>query len=229
MQACDTKTEACNGLVMGGQFPAAMDGGGACNPSKAADEAALIEFLPADFNDQTLEQQVESLRDAKDRWLSANYGAARAKACCSDNDTDCPDQHCPEVGDLWAHYTNDVGHFMINKAKLTIGGQVIDSLWGTFLFCWEELSGKSGRRLTEMVGRRYVRSSLLCDSSESRVLHIPLLYFTLNTEPLFPWRPSRTMVSRSIVDFAKLEELVVVSRSDIAVRNARTGLALDVS
>ena len=227
IQACDPKAEGCAGIVQGGQFPAAMDAGGACNPSKAADEAALIEYLPMDFNDLTAEQQVEALKDAKDKWLKQNYGAAREKSCCTDNDTDCPEQHCPEVGDVWAHWTNDAGHFMINKAKLTIGGQMIDQVWGTFLFCWEELTGKSGRRLTEMVGRRYVRSSLLCDSSEARTLYIPLpYYYTLSTGAALPLASLAYHGVQINIEFAKLEQLVVVSRSDIAVRNARTGLAL---
>ena len=107
---------------------------------------------------------------------------------------------------------------------------MIDQLWGTFLFCWEELSGKSGRRLTEMVGRRYVRSSLLCDSSESRTLYVPMpFYFTLNAGAALPLAALAYHGVQINVDFAKLEELVVVSRSDIAVRNARTGLALTAS
>ena len=100
IQACDPKSEQCAGLVNGGQFPSAMDAGGACNPSKAADEAALIEYLPSDFNDLTAEQQLDALREAKDKWLSVHYGAAREKSCCTNLDSDCPDQHCPEVGDL---------------------------------------------------------------------------------------------------------------------------------
>lgn len=175
--ACDGSKDNCPGLAGAGQFPTYMNDGGACNPSKAADEAALIEYLSANFNDMTAEQQAEDLKAAKDKWRQEKYGAATELACCVEGDSDCPDTVCPELGDAWCHYCNDVGHFMIDKAKLIIGGQQIDCLWGTFLFCWEELTGKSGRRLTELVGRRYTRAQLVCDSREERSLYIPLPFF----------------------------------------------------
>lgn len=225
--ACDTSKDNCPGLVQGGQFPTYMNDGGACNPCKAADEAALIEYLPSDFNDMTSEQQSEALREAKDKWRKDKYGAARELLCCGEGDTDCPDQLCPELGDSWAHYCNDVGHFMINKAKLIIGGQMIDQFWGTFLFCWEELTGKSGRRLTELTGRRYTRTQLICDSSEARKLYIPMPFFyTLASGSALPLASLAYHGVQINVEFAKLEELIVVSKSDISVRNARTGLAL---
>jgi hypothetical protein len=147
-----------------------------------------------------------------------------------DDTADCPDQVCPELGDTWCHYCNDVGHFMINKAKLIIGGQQIDALWGTFLFCWEELTGKSGRRLTEMTGRRYTRSQLSCDSREERTLYIPLPFFyTLASGAALPLASLAYHGVQINIDFAKIEELIVVSKSDVAVRNARTGLGLNAS
>lgn len=225
--ACDLSKEQCPGVASGGQFPTYMNDGGACNPSKAADEAALIEYLPSDFNDLTSEQQADALRDAKDVWRREKYGARRELSCCVEGNSDCPDVVCPELGDAWCHFCNDVGHFMINRAKLIIGGQQIDQLWGTFLFAWEELSGKSGRRLTELTGRRYTHSQLVCDSGEERMLYIPLPFFyTLASGSALPLASLAYHGVQINVEFAKIEELIVVSRSDIAVRNARTGLGI---
>lgn len=225
--ACDTTKEQCAGITAAGQFPVAFNDGQSCNPSKAADEAALIEYLPSDFNDLTVEQQTDALREAKDVWRREKYGAGRELSCCVDDNADCPDQICPELGDTWCHFCNDVGHFMINKAKLIIGGQQIDSLWGTFLFCWEELTGKSGRRLTEMTGRRYTRSQLACDSREERTLYVPLPFFyTLASGSALPLASLAYHGVQLNIDFARIEELVVVSKSDVAVRNSRTGLGL---
>lgn len=225
--ACDTKTENCPGIAAGGQFPVYMDGGAACNPCAKMDEAALLEYLPANYNDLKADAQAEALKDAKDVWRREKYGAGRELGCCTEGDADCPDQTCPELGDTWAHFCNDVGHFLISKAKLIIGGQQVDQLWGTFLFAWEELQGKSGRRLTELTGRRYTRSQLICDSSEERDLYIPLpFYFTLASGSALPLASLAYHGVQINIDFERLEKLVVVSGSHVAVRNARTGLGL---
>ena len=42
-----------------------------------------------------------------------------------------------------------------------VGREGFDSLYNDFLFMWEELTGKSGRRLTEMIGKRYTRTQLI--------------------------------------------------------------------
>ena len=115
---------------------------------------------------------------------------------------------------------------MLNKVKLVIGGQQVDTLWGTFLFAWEEVSGKSGRRLSELTGRRYTRSQLIVDSSEERDLYIPLpFWFTQATGSALPLAALSYHGVSVNIDFAKLEDLIVVSGSHVAVRNARTGSA----
>lgn len=224
--ACDTsqEKETCTGIVPGGQFPVYMDNGAACNPCARADEAALLEYLPDNYNSLSGSEKADALKSAKDSWRREKYGAATELSCCVEGDSDCPDQVCPELGDTWCHYSNAIGQFMIEKAKLIVGGQQIDQLFGTFLFCWEELSGKSGRRLTELVGRRYTRSQLVCDSREERELYIPLpFYFTLASGSALPLAALAYHGVGLNVEFAKVERLIVTSGSHVAVRNARTG------
>ena len=50
--------------------------------------------------------------------------------------------------------------------------------YSDFLFMWEELSGKSGRRLMEMIGKRHSRSTLICDSRQRRTLYVPLPFWS---------------------------------------------------
>ena len=224
---CDTKTENCPGIAQSGQFPVYFDNGGGCAPCKGMDEAALLEYLPADYNDLPSDQQTEAMREAKDIWRREKYGAGRELSCCTEGDSDNPDVVCPELGDTWCHFINDIGHFMVNKAKLIIGGQQVEQLWGTFMFAWEEMSGKSGRRLTELTGRRYTRSQLICDSREERDLYIPLcFYYTMNSGSALPLVALAYHGVQINVDFERIEKLVVVSGSHVAVRNARTGLGL---
>ncbi len=226
--ACDTSADtSCTGLTPGGQFPVFMDNGNACNPCKGKDEAAMIEYLSPDYAKMSEAEQLEDLKQAKDKWRKDKYGAGSELGCCTEGDADQPDVVCPELGDVWCHFCNDVGHFMLQSCKLVIGGQKVDQLWGTFLFCWEELTGKSGRRLTELTGRRYTRAQLVCDSREERHLYVPLpFYFTLASGSALPLASLSYHGVQLNIEFEKLEKLIVVSKSEIAVRNARTGLGL---
>lgn len=228
--ACDSNTENCAGLAPGGQFPTVTDGSSACAPCARMDEAALIEYLPSDYNSLKESEKADALKEAKDVWRRDKYGAGRELGCCADDGVDCVDQMCPELGDTWCHYTNDVGHFMISKAKLLIGGQEIDKLWGTFLFAWEELTGKSGRRLNELTMRRYTRGQLVCDSREEHHLYIPLpFYFTLASGSALPLASLAYHGVQINVEFERLEKLIVVSGNHVAVRNARTGLGINAN
>ena len=223
--ACDSKSEACPGIVGGGQFPSYMEGG--TSLCAKTDEAALLEYLPADYGELSADQQAEAIKEAKDVWRREKYGAGRELSCCTEGDADSPEVVCPELGDTWCHYVNDIGHFVISKAKLIIGGQQVDQLWGLWLFCWEELTGKSGRRCTELTGRRYTRSQLVCDSREERDLYVPLpFYFTLASGSALPLASLAYHGVQINIDFERIEKMVVVSGSHVVVRNARTGLGL---
>jgi hypothetical protein len=225
--ACDASQEQCAGVATGGQFPVYMNNGNACSPCEASDQAALLEYLPSNYNELPDHDREAALKEAKDLWRREKYGAGTALECCTEADSDCPGNVCPELGENWCHYCNDVGHFMINKAKLVIGGQQVDQLWGTFLFAWEELTGKSGRRLLELTGRRWTRAQLVCDSREERELYIPLpFYFTLASGSALPLASLAYHGVSINIEFERLEKLIVVSKSDVVVRNAKTGLGV---
>lgn len=228
--ACDTKTEQCAGIAGNNMFPSFNNGGSSCNPCSKNDELALLEYLPADFGTMSDAMQAAALKDARNKWRREKLGAGTELGCCVDGESDCPDQTCPELEGVFAHWCNDVGHFMISKAKLNIGGQQVDQLTGTFLFCWEELTGKAGRRLSELTLRRYTRSQLICDSRESRDLYIPLpFFFTNNTGSALPLTSLAYHGVNVHVEFERLEKLIVVSSSDVVVKNARTALAIQAS
>lgn len=74
----------------------------------------------------------------------------------------------------WCHWTNAIGQYLIKRACLVIGGQVNDTLYSDFLFMWEELSGQPGKRLQEMIGKRFTRAQLVADSQVNRRLYVPL-------------------------------------------------------
>ena len=99
-----------------------------------------------------------------------------------DDDVDCEDIDGP-----YAHYINAVGQYLVKRACVVIGGQVIDTLWSEFLFAWEELTGKCGKRLTEMIGKSNSRARLVHDSKYDRRLYVPLpFWYTLDSGNALP-------------------------------------------
>lgn len=88
---------------------------------------------------------------------------------------------CTGLQRPWAHWTNAIGQYLIKRACLVIGGQVVSVLYNDFLFMWEELAGQPGKRLTEMIGKRYTRAQLVADSQEDRRLYVPLPFWFTKT------------------------------------------------
>lgn len=110
----------------------------------------------------------------------------------------------------YVHWTNAVGMAMIDSATLLIGSQFVDSLWGEFLFAYEELSGRVGRRLLEMVGKRYTREELIVDSQESRTLYVPLpWWFTQFSGAALNLAALQFHTVQIRFDFRKTHELLV--------------------
>ena len=222
--ACQLGEEGCSGIVTGGQFPSYMDS--SCAPCARNDEAAIVDFLDDTFDDADSNTKGELIRLAKDKWAKQHYGAGASLDCCAEQE-DCPDIVCPELGNVWCHYTNDVGHFLVKSCRLVIGGQTVDTLVGDFLYCWEELTGKSGRRLTELCGRRYTRSHLVCDSREDRQLFVPLpFWFTLATGAALSLASLAYHGVQIWVEFERLEKLIVVSSDKVQVKKAKENCCL---
>jgi hypothetical protein len=122
---------------------------------------------------------------------------------------------------VYAHWTNNIGQYVIQQAKILIGGSVIDTLNSELLFIWEELAGRSGRRLGEMTGKRYTRSSLICDSRSARIFYIPLpFYFCQHSGNALPLASLQFHGVQVQIDWAKLADCIVVSGPGVAVKHA---------
>lgn len=67
-----------------------------------------------------------------------------------------------------AGYVANVGQRLIEKAELKIGGQVIDTLYSSWLVCWEALAGAPGKDISDMVGS---------DGQAEKTLYVPLPFF----------------------------------------------------
>ena len=226
IEGCSEDAKYLGGTV----FPTPSTGSSACDPCRAEDQAALADYVSDGYTDASMNTKEEKIKNAKNRRRRTHYGEANAVDCCDDNNDDCPDNLCPDLGSCWAHWTNDIGQHLIKSAQIVIGGSTVDQLYSDFLFMWEELSGKSGRRLTEMIGKRYTRTQLICDSRYSRHMWIPLpFWFTQHSGQSLALASLQFHGVRVDITWAHLQTCVVVSNSNVGVKHVGHGTALQPS
>lgn len=115
-------------------------------------------------------------------WLNPFPGASGKTYCNPCNDNAGAESNASEVGcegptGVFAHWTNAIGQYIVRRASIVIGGQQIDTLFSEYLYFWEELAGKPGKRLQEMIGKETDVESLISESAQSRRLYIPLPFW----------------------------------------------------
>jgi len=115
-------------------------------------------------------------------WLKQTYDACYAdfedaEYCDEGESKPCVDPNRPINWPHWAHWSNAIGQLLVREAVLVIGNTPITRLWSDFLFMWEELAGKPGKKLTEMIGKRYSVDDLILDSLTQRLLYVPLPFW----------------------------------------------------
>ena len=225
--ACDREAENCAGLAGGAQFPS-IGGNGSCEPCKAQDEAVYAEYLDDDgYSAAGSVEKDEMMKRAKDRWNRDRNGGCTLLQCCDEDADDCIGTICPETGGVFAHWANSIGQVLVKAARLVIGGSTIDTLYSEFLWMWEELTGKSGRRLMEMVGKRMSRSSLICDSRQRRTLYVPLpFWFTQHSGQALSLASLQFHGVQVHIEFERLERAIVTSGPNVVVKSCATGCCL---
>lgn len=221
--ACDSTQENCAGLAGGSQFPAVS---APCEPCKASDKMVYDEYLEDGYTAAGSVEQESMMKRAKDRWIRDKYAGCTSLEACDDAE-DCPDALVPELNGTWAHWSNSIGQLLIRAARIVIGGSTIDTLYSDFLFMWEELTGKSGRRLMEMIGKRHSRSTLICDSRQRRTLYVPLpFWFTMHSGQALSLASLQFHGVQVHVEFERLEKCIVVSNPNVVVKSCGSGCCL---
>jgi hypothetical protein len=125
---------------------------------------------------------------------------------------------CTGIDVPYCHYVNALGQFLVKRASIIIGGHVIDTLCNDFLYMWEELSGKPGKRLTEMIGKRYTRSHLVLDSKQTRTLYVPLpFWFTQCSGNTLPICSLQFHGIQMLITFESLQNCIQVSSDKVRV------------
>jgi hypothetical protein len=128
------------------------------------------------------------------------------------------DEDCDGMAGPYANWVDELGFAALKSVAFSIGGQVIDTVYSHYLHMWEELSGKPGKRLYEMIGKRFHRDQLVADSQRDRRLYVPLpFYFTRHSGNALPLVSLQFHSLQVHVKFACLSELVQVSGPDVRV------------
>jgi hypothetical protein len=125
---------------------------------------------------------------------------------------------CTGLTGDYAYWTNAIGQFLVRRACLVIGGQVIDTLTNDFLYMWEELAGQPGKRLEEMIGKRWTVAQLVADSQEDRRLYVPLpFWFTLTSGNALPLVSLQFHGVQIHIEFEHLGRCIQMSSEDLVV------------
>jgi hypothetical protein len=134
------------------------------------------------------------------------------------------DDYLPTGLEYWAAWTNAVGFRLCEFTKFKIGTQTIVEFDYNYLFANEELAGRPGKRLEEMVGKRVgtvpneVMDELIVDSLASRYLYVPLPFW-------FTKAPSHTLSMLHLTLATAEVEIRFAQLTSLIIRkNAATGV-----
>jgi len=134
---------------------------------------------------------------------------------------------CTGLQRPYANWVNEIGFAAIARASFSIGGQIIDTVFGIFMHAWEELAGQPGKRLEEMIGKRFTLAQLVADSQFARRLYVPLpFYFTQHSGNSMPLVSLQFHSLQVHVCFALLSKLIQVSDCDIKVVRCDDGQSI---
>jgi hypothetical protein len=122
------------------------------------------------------------------------------------------------LGGYYAHWTNAVGFALLKSVRLIVGSHVIDTLFRDYLYMFEELTGKAGKRLQDMIGKFESKEQLIAYSRRPQRLYVPLPFWYHQVAG-----NALSLVSLSFhgvqlsVEFEELRNLIIVSNRDIKV------------
>jgi hypothetical protein len=140
-------------------------------------------------------------------WFASTYQACFGTPVTVDVSSDAPSQAAH-----FAYWSNSPGQLFMRRATFVIGTTPIDYLYNDYLYMWEELAGRPGKRLEEMVGKRNSVDDLIIDSRMPRTLYTPLPFYWTRTAGNALPITSLNFTSASIsVEFETLTNCVVRS------------------
>lgn len=114
-------------------------------------------------------------------------------------------------------YTNAIGHALMKKVSVEIGGQEIDKQYGEWLEIWDELTQTSEKQagFNQMIGKQQADIGLKNTANISKLLFIPLqFWFNRNPGLALPLIALQYHEVKICIDFRDKLECLVALRND---------------
>jgi len=120
-------------------------------------------------------------------------------------------------GSTWVGYVNSIGHNIIKRVDLEIGGQLIERHYSEWLEMWTELSLSESQKLNynQLIGKYNTDISLETNALESRTYQVPLQFWFCRNQglslPLIALTQHEVKIK---IEFRPLSELI---KSDVVL------------
>lgn len=124
-----------------------------------------------------------------------------------------------ETDSTWVGYVNSLGHNIIKRIDLEIGGQLIERHYSEWLEMWSELSLNESQRLSynQLIGKYNSDISLQTNALEERTYQVPLQFWFCRNQGLA--LPIIALTQHEVkikIEFRPLAELI---KSDVVLSN----------
>jgi hypothetical protein len=153
----------------------------------------------------------------RDKWRADVYGAHPLPESVRE-------EEAQEPAGPWAHYVDASGFALARLGGIKVGQVPLAQIPAEFSYFYNEFVGKSGKRLTEEIGKCDSKEELIASSYEDQTLMVPIV--TPNHLHLSCALSSATIVGAPISyygQFEVLSKLIQKSDSSVQVINNRTG------
>ena len=189
---------------------------------RRVDDDYIVSHIPDGYTEGSQATKMRLWNEGKEKFEKERFGAGFPDP--TGKPMDRPDYD-------YAYYTEAIGFHLIKSAELKLGGSIVDTVWSQLLFAWEELAGKSGRRLCEQVGRTLRQpTELMKLSRTARTLYVPLPFsYTRHPSLALPLVAMQYHSLQLTVQWATLASCIIKSSQDVVVLHADSGAPLQDS
>lgn len=186
-----------------------------------ADSMHVLPYVDGAYTDESVGGKERLVAEATNRWENAKYGAAPLPTAAQMQDTALPDFN-------YCYWTEAIGYHLLRRVEFKCGGATIDTVFSELLFALQELTGKSGRILTETVGRTMRNpDELMKRSRETQILFVPLpFYFCRHPSLAFPLVSATYHNIQIWVSWAPLSSCIIKSHSNLTVLHAEKNVPI---
>ena len=144
-------------------------------------------------------------------------------------DVDANVDFCTGLKRPFANWVNAVGYAVLEQVTLSIGGSPVDTVWSELMYILEELNGSPGKRLTEMIGKRYSIEQAIEDSRKQRTLYVPIpFWFTKSSGLALPMVALQFHGVQVSCKWAPLNKLIQVSTGTKSVLDITNNTPLTI-